>query len=181
MPTLPAAIPEPALKLYERSEEFRQQISMLELLVEIYNNICTSVLPVEKDLMLQQLQDVDACLREGVEVSKRRQRAGQPFLLDCYLAQQFLPDCIQALNWNSSNLGAFLEYSMQQVKDLNLLLCCIKDAVKKSEAIFHQFEQTVMFDRKEGRAISFQDLSNTIQDHISRRHVAISGKKEWLS
>ena len=70
MPTLPTSIPEPALQLYERSEEFRQQICMLELMVEMYNNVCTSILPVEKDLLLQQLQNVNACLQEGVEVGK---------------------------------------------------------------------------------------------------------------
>ena len=84
------------------------------------------------------------------------------------------------LKWNSSNLEIFLEYSTQQVKNLDLLLFRIKNAVKIPEAIFHQLEHSVMFDRKDGRAVSFQELSTIIQDHISRRHAAVSGKNSRI-
>ena len=65
MPSLPRAIPEPALALYERSELFRQQISTLELVAEMHNTITATILPVESGLLLKQLQDVEACLRRG--------------------------------------------------------------------------------------------------------------------
>jgi hypothetical protein len=68
MPSLPRAIPEPALALYERSELFRQQISTLELVAEMHNTITATILPVESALLLKQLQDVEACLRRGIEV-----------------------------------------------------------------------------------------------------------------
>lgn len=68
MPSLPADIPEPALALYERSELFRQQISTLELVAEMHNHISATIIPVESGLLLQQLAEVDACLRRGIEV-----------------------------------------------------------------------------------------------------------------
>lgn len=68
MPSLPADVPEPALALYERSELFRQQISSLELVVQMHNTISTTILPVEAGLLLQQLSDADVCLRRGIEV-----------------------------------------------------------------------------------------------------------------
>lgn len=71
MPSLPCAIPEPALALYSRSELFRQQISTLELVAEMHNNIAATILPVESGLLQQQLNGVDACLRRGIEVADR--------------------------------------------------------------------------------------------------------------
>lgn len=75
MPSLPHAIPEPALALYERSELFRQQISTLELVAEMHNTIIATILPVESGLLLKQLQDAEACLRRGIEVGCCRRAA----------------------------------------------------------------------------------------------------------
>ena len=68
MPSLALPVPEPALALYEHSELFRQQISALELVAEMHNNITATILPVESGLLQQQLHDVDACLLRGIEV-----------------------------------------------------------------------------------------------------------------
>ena len=70
MPSLSIASPEPALALYERSELFRQQISALGLVADIHNTISSTIIPVESGLLLQQLADVEACMRRGVEVRR---------------------------------------------------------------------------------------------------------------
>lgn len=70
MPSLPCAVPEPALALYERSELFRQQVSTLELVAETYNNIAATILPVEGGLLRQRLDGVGACLQRGIEVRR---------------------------------------------------------------------------------------------------------------
>lgn len=47
---------------------FRKQISSLELIAKMYNSISATILPVESDLLQQQLSIVDACVKKGVEV-----------------------------------------------------------------------------------------------------------------
>lgn len=68
MPALPMAIPHSALLLYERSEVFRRQISSLELIVDMRNDMEANMLPIERELLHGNMYIVDICLSKGVEV-----------------------------------------------------------------------------------------------------------------
>ncbi len=57
------------LQIYERDVMFRQQVGNLQLIVGIYNNVQATILPVEKPLITQKLEAVDAALKKGLQVS----------------------------------------------------------------------------------------------------------------
>lgn len=76
LPSLPAPIPEPALKVYERSEAFRQRISSLELVANMFNRFNSTILPVERPLVSQMLVDAEVALRKGIEVGVEWQGTG---------------------------------------------------------------------------------------------------------
>ena len=56
------------LQIYERDVMFRQQVGNLQLIVGIYNNVQATILPVEKPLITQKLEAVDAALKKGLQV-----------------------------------------------------------------------------------------------------------------
>ena len=55
-------------QIYERDVMFRQQVGNLQLIVGIYNNVQATILPVEKPLITQKLEAVDAALKKGLQV-----------------------------------------------------------------------------------------------------------------
>ncbi len=57
------------VQIYERSEQFRQQIGNLDLIVNIYNGLQHSLHPVEKPLVQLKLDAVDTALEKGLGVS----------------------------------------------------------------------------------------------------------------
>ena len=59
----------PELQIYERVDMFRQQIGNLDLTVGIYNSVQRTMLNVEKPLVLQKIEAVDAALKKGLAVS----------------------------------------------------------------------------------------------------------------
>ncbi len=56
------------MQIYERDVMFRQQVGNLQLIVGIYNNVQATILPVEKPLITQKLEAVDAALKKGLQV-----------------------------------------------------------------------------------------------------------------
>lgn len=56
-------------QVHERADSFRAQISALEMICHIYNNIQHTVLPVEKPLVQAKLDSVDTVLQSGLAVS----------------------------------------------------------------------------------------------------------------
>lgn len=60
------------MQIYERSEQFRQQIGNLDLIVNIYNGVQHSLHPVEKPLVQSKLDAVDTALEKGLGVSAAR-------------------------------------------------------------------------------------------------------------
>ena len=59
-------VPDAALKIYKRAETFRKQTGNLELIVNIYNGILVTLMDVERPLVDQKLEAVDAALNKGL-------------------------------------------------------------------------------------------------------------------
>ena len=57
------------VQIYERDVMFRQQVGNLQLIVGIYNDVQATILPVEKPLITQKLEAVDAALKKGLQVN----------------------------------------------------------------------------------------------------------------
>ncbi|TMW58214.1 hypothetical protein Poli38472_011802 [Pythium oligandrum] len=91
-------IPEDALAIYKRAEVFRRQTGNLELIVDLYNNIHATLLPVERPLVKNYLDRMDQALNKG----------------------------IKALNWKSHGIDVFLKESMTDVNEANTLLSQLK-------------------------------------------------------
>ena len=69
---------------------------------------------------------------------------------------------------------------MEIVKDLDLILSTIKDNVKETAKILKSWEKNLMFERKEGRTYTFEELNDTFKQLIQQRHSEIrdGGKGE---
>lgn len=61
-------MPESALLIFQSSDEFRQQISSLDLICTIYNKIQDTILPVEQPLVQAKLDAVEVALKKGMKV-----------------------------------------------------------------------------------------------------------------
>jgi dynein heavy chain len=90
-----------------------------------------SVLDVEKPLVERKLANVDAALQKG----------------------------LTTLNWNSHKIEEYVNEVMSMVKELNANLQTIKGHVKKSQAILERWGGNLLFERKDGKTYSCEELS----------------------
>ena len=138
-------VPETARTIFQHSDTFRQQISSLDLICSIYNKIQRTILPVEKPLVLSKLEQVEATLRRG----------------------------LGELNWKSDSIDAYIRECMEMVKDVDLTLSTIKDNVKATEALLKNWEKNLMFERKEGKTYTFDEINDAFNQLIQQRHSEI--------
>jgi hypothetical protein len=66
------------MQVHERADSFRAQIDALDIICRMYNDMYSSLLPVEKPLIQARLDAVDACLRTGLTVSEGSPAAASP-------------------------------------------------------------------------------------------------------
>ena len=95
-------VPEKAQKLYDRVDIYRTQTGNLELIVGMYNNIQTTLLPVEKPLLKDKIELIDRILKPGIE----------------------------NLKWKDENINPFIKEAMSVVTDINELVRKMKENVK---------------------------------------------------
>ncbi|GAX83887.1 hypothetical protein CEUSTIGMA_g11312.t1, partial [Chlamydomonas eustigma] len=144
-------VPESALLIFQNSDQFRMLISSLELICSIYNRIQSSILPVEAPLVQQKLEAVELALKRGQE----------------------------DLNWRSEGIDVYIRESMELVKDVDMILTTIKDNVKETTKILKSWEKNLMFERKEGKTYTFEELNDSFKQLIQQRHSEIrDGGKE---
>eukprot|EP00884_Botryococcus_braunii_P022565 jgi/Botrbrau1/8993/Bobra.0148s0096.1 len=146
MANVPLDIPASALKIFERSEQFRQQIGNLDLICSIYNGIQHSLQAVEKPLVQHKLDAVDAALEKGLGV----------------------------LNWNSHHIEDHISEVMTLVKDLSETLNTIKGNVRRTREILAEWSSRPLFERKESKVYCFEELQTAFKDSISVRHGQVS-------
>ncbi|KAL7679175.1 putative AAA+ ATPase domain, dynein heavy chain region D6 P-loop domain-containing protein [Plasmopara halstedii] len=91
-------VPEDALEIYKRAEVFQRQTGNLELIVDMYNTIHLTLLPVERPLVRSYIDRMDQVLNKG----------------------------IKALNWKSHGIDVYLKESMAAVNEINTLLSQLK-------------------------------------------------------
>lgn len=114
-------IPEDALAIYKRAEVFRRQTGNLELIVDMYNTIHSTLLPVEKPLVKTYLDRMDQALNKGMK----------------------------SLNWKSHGIDLFLKESMSDVNEANSLLNQMKaHHTRVAELLDAWNASPLLFDRK---------------------------------
>ncbi|MEW5311809.1 MAG: hypothetical protein WDW38_003494 [Sanguina aurantia] len=138
-------VPESAQAIFQHADTFRQQISSLDLICSIYNKIQKTILPVEKPLVQQKLDAVDVALKNSLE----------------------------SMSWRSDNIDAYIRDCMELVKDVDLVLSTVKDNVRATTALLKAWERNLMFDRKDGKSYTFEELNDSFNQLIQQRHSEI--------
>lgn len=60
-------VPERASKLYHKVNVYRSQTGNLDLIVNMYNEILATLLPVEKPLLADRIEKINKSLQPGVD------------------------------------------------------------------------------------------------------------------
>ena len=95
--------PERAVKIFEKVDTYRTQTGNLDLIVDMYNNIIATLLPVEKPLMQKRISTIDKYLQPGMD----------------------------ELKWNSSSIDKFIKDAMETVVEVDELVKKMKSNVQK--------------------------------------------------
>jgi dynein heavy chain len=128
-------VPVSAMEIFTRAEIFRRHTGNLDLIVNMYNDIQTTLLPVERPLVKSQLEKIDKTLSQGVGDSKSKGK--------------------QALNWKSNGIELFIGETMTEVKEVSEMLQMLKGNLKLIENSTGIWQSTPIFER--GQKTSLTD------------------------
>ena len=141
---LNVAIPEAAMKTYQRGETLRQQTGNLDLIVVTYNNVLRTLLPVERPLVSARLEDLNVHLQKA----------------------------IHKMNWNSHKINDYLSEVMSGVKEVSHILFTIKNNVDKTTELLQEWASELMLQRK-GKTYEAHDFAEAQQTLQQLRDKAI--------
>ncbi|OQS01624.1 dynein heavy chain [Achlya hypogyna] len=113
-------IPEEAMAIYRKAEVFRRQTGNLDLIVDMYNRVHTTLLPVERPLVKAHLDKIDQILARG----------------------------IRSLNWKSHGIDMFLKDSMADVHEATALLDAMKNQMQRVEELLESWCHGALFERR---------------------------------
>ena len=116
-------IPEALVNIYQRFEEFRSLINVLESIVDLYNYLKTDTSDVDLSLIRADLIKLD----------------------------QKLAPAEESLTWNSENLFLELENILEEVRYLNRRVRETQDNVIEIHREISQFQNTPLFQRAKNR------------------------------
>lgn len=119
-------VPSSAMDIYQKVEIFRRHTGNLDLIVNMYNDIQTTLLPVERPLVKAQLDRVDKTLSQGIGEGKNKAKA---------------------LNWKSNGIELFIGEAMTEVKEVNEILQMLKGNLKSVEQTVSIWQTNPIFDR----------------------------------
>jgi dynein heavy chain len=113
-------VPDRAEGLFAKVDTYRRWTGRLDLIVEMYNNIIATLLPVEKPLMFDRIQKMNKALQAGIDT----------------------------LKWNSENIDPFINQAMVIVTDVDELVKKMKENVSKMIEIMNVWSEQPLFSRK---------------------------------
>ena len=119
-------VPPSAMEVYQRAEIFRRHTGNLDLIVNMYNDVQTSLLPVERPLIKNLLEKIDKTLAFGVGEGKHKAKA---------------------LNWKSNGIDVFIAETMTEMTDLSAMLQMLKGNLKHIEDTVNKWAAAPMFER----------------------------------
>lgn len=112
-------VPEKASILFKKVNIYRTQTGNLQIIVDMYNDILNTLLPVEKPLLQDRIERMNKALWPG----------------------------INDLKWNSQNIDPFINSAMDIVRDVDQLVKKMKDNVQKMQDFMVQWEKP-LYERK---------------------------------
>ena len=119
---------------------FRTQTGNLDLIVNMYNGILSTLLPVEKPLLAARIDKMNAALRPGIE----------------------------ELTWSSKNIDAVISQCMGLVRDADELVKKMKENVRKMQRFMQNWATNPLFARKNKPAPP-DELEQTHQSIVMAR------------
>lgn len=140
-------VPERAKKLFEKVDVYRLQTQRLNAIVDMYNNIIATMLPVEKPLMLSRIQKIDKYLQPGLD----------------------------SLKWNSDGINPYIANCMQNVTEVDELVAKMKDNVKKITHTMQEWSDTPLFQRK-NKTQTPEDVETNHNAAVASRFEVIKGE-----
>ena len=123
-------VPATAMNIFEKAELFRRHTGNLDLIVNMYNDIQTSLLPVERPLVKNQLDRIDKTLAQGIGDGKGKNKAVG-----------------SGLNWQSNGIDMFIGEAMAESKEATEVLHVLKGNLKRIQQICDSWKQHPIFDR----------------------------------
>jgi dynein heavy chain len=130
-------VPERASLLYKKVDIYRSQTGNLEIIVNMYNDILATLLPVEKPLLADRIEKMNVALQRGVN----------------------------ELKWNSSGIDEFINKARADVSVVDELVKKMKDNVRKMQDMMGKWEQP-LFERK-NKCVPPEDLEQTHQSLVA--------------
>ena len=98
-------VPERAQLLFKKVDVYRTQTGNLEIICNMYNEILSILLPVEKPLLADRIDLMNKSLKAGID----------------------------SMKWNSTGIDPFISKAMHVVTEQDQLVKKMKDNVKKIE------------------------------------------------
>jgi len=134
-------VPERAAILYQKVNVYRSQTGNLDLIVSMYNEILSTLLPVEKPLLSDRIERINKTLQPGVDT----------------------------LRWNAPNIDPFISQAMVIVKEVDDLVKKMKENVRKMQQDYMQkWAEKPLFERK-NKPLFPEDLEQTHQSLLMPR------------
>ena len=140
------SVPTSALNIYKKAEIFRRQTGNLELIVNMYNNVLTSLLPVEAPLLRTDLEKIDKALQQGVK----------------------------NINWKSHGIDYFLTTCMESAKNLDGMLSVMKQCLSRVEELLVIWKSEPLYQRRH-KPISCEENEQALRQGMKARYVIIGG------
>jgi dynein heavy chain len=139
------SVPDSALQIYKKAEVFRQQTGNLALVVTDFNNMLTTLLPVEEPLVRGHLDKIEKTVARGVN----------------------------QMNWKSHGIDFFVTECMACVKVAKDILGALKDCRDGIEGIMEEWTQDPLLHRFP-KPVGIQEFEAEHKSTKTHRYKAIS-------
>ena len=138
-------VPESALAIFDRAETYRKHTGNMELVVNMYNNIISNLLPVEKPLLQPYLEKIDSVLAPG----------------------------LKTLNWKSHGIDLFVTESMNSVRHTSQLVGTMNSNLGLIQSILDSWAAEPMF-LKSGKPATLRSLEERMEKQFKARYLAMA-------
>lgn len=163
--------PSSALEIHQHSEVYRRHMGNLDLIVNMYNWIQTSMLPVERPLLRAELERINKLLAQGIgSNSIPTPPAGTGFASPVGVGGGGLKASVKSsyLNWKSSNIDHFINEAMAEVKEVTAVITVIKSNLHRIQELLESCSQEPLIKRN-GKAASIADFELLQKVTLSQR------------
>jgi len=134
-------VPNSALIIYKKAEIFRQQTGNLDLIVDMYNHMLTSLLPVETPLFKSHFEGIDKMLSRVVGPQ------GMDWLSTSI--NEFITECMEAVKYTSEVLRTLKSNMNETIETLDSWAKPIMER-KPKPAVLDDFERALKGMQKDG-------------------------------